>query len=239
MLPVTVAVPPVALLPLAVVVPPLAIVVPPVVVRRAACRPASPCRQPWLIVMFLSPLRSISMVPVVGGVTHDPIKPRRRLEKARAASTIAVARRHHIHRLRLRHRRCSSLSSTLPPPSLSLPPPSPSPPPPPPPWRWKQWREQEKEQGRGAEGTCHQACAISGQPVVPPERRLLWRTAPTATKIHRPSPNCAAGCGRITSCRGVHRGGRGREHASEMNNIVNKMWSESSGDYLASRRPLQ
>ena len=77
----------------------------------------------------------------------------------------------------------------------------------------------EKKQGRGAEGTCHQACAISGQPVVPPERRLLWRTAPTATKIHRPSPNCAAGCGRITSCRGVHRGGGGRERASEMNNI--------------------
>ena len=97
----------------------------------------------------------------------------------------------------------------------------------------------EKKQGRGAEGTCHQACAISGQPVVPPERRLLWRTAPTATKIHRPSPNCAAGCGRITSCRGVHRGGRGRQRASEMNNRVNKMWSESSGDYLASRRPLR
>ena len=65
-----VIVPPVALLP-------LAIVVPPVVVRRAARRPASPCRQPWLIITFLSPLCSISMVPVVGGVTHDPIKPRR------------------------------------------------------------------------------------------------------------------------------------------------------------------
>jgi hypothetical protein len=76
-LPVAVAVPPVALLPLAVVVPPLAIVVPPVVVRRAACRPASSCRQPWLIVMFLSPLCLILMAPVVGGVTHDPIKPRR------------------------------------------------------------------------------------------------------------------------------------------------------------------
>jgi len=75
---------------------------------------------------------------------------------------------------------------------------------------------------------------------VPPERRLLWRTAPTATKIHRPSPSCAAGCGRITSCRGVHRGGGGRERASEMNNRVNnKMWSESSGDYLASCRPLR
>jgi hypothetical protein len=88
-LPVAVAVPPVALLPLAVVVPPLAIVVPPVVVRRAACRPASSCRQPWLIVMFLSPLCLILMAPVVGGVTHDPIKPRRRLEQARAAYTIA------------------------------------------------------------------------------------------------------------------------------------------------------
>jgi len=62
----------------------------------------------------------------------------------------------------------------------------------------------------------------SGEPVVPCERRLLWRTAPTPTKIrsHRPSPNCAAGCGRITSCRGVHRGGGGRERASEMNNRV-------------------
>jgi hypothetical protein len=100
-LPVAVAVPPVALLPLAVVVPPLAIVVLPVV-RRAVFLPASPCRQPWLIFMFLSPLRSIWMAPVVGGVTHDPIKPRRRLEQARAASTIAVARCHHIYRLCLR-----------------------------------------------------------------------------------------------------------------------------------------
>ena len=41
------------------------------------------------------------------------------------------------------------------------------------------------------------------------------------------------------SCRGVHRGGVGRERALEMNNRVNKMWSESSGDYLASRRPLR
>jgi hypothetical protein len=40
----------------------------------------------------------------------------------------------------------------------------------------------------------------------PSERRLLCRMALTATKIHRPSPNCAAGCGRTTSCRGVHRG---------------------------------
>jgi hypothetical protein len=92
----------VALLPPDVVVPPLAIVVLPVVVRRAVCLPASPCRQPWLIVMFLSPLCSIWMAPVVGGVTHDPIKPRRQLEQARAASTIAVARCHHIYRLRLR-----------------------------------------------------------------------------------------------------------------------------------------
>jgi hypothetical protein len=68
--PVMVVVPPVALLP-------LAIVVPPVVVRRAARCPAAPCRQPWLIVMFLSPLCSILMAPIVGGVTHDPIKPRR------------------------------------------------------------------------------------------------------------------------------------------------------------------
>ena len=117
-------------LPLAVVVPPVAvvaIVVPPVALlplavarrraapcyrraarrrRRASCRPASPCRQPWLFVMFSSPPRSISMAPVVGGVTHDPIKACRRMELARAASAIAVARRRRIHR-----RRRSSLSS--------------------------------------------------------------------------------------------------------------------------------
>jgi hypothetical protein len=35
-----------------------------------------------------------------------------------------------------------------------------------------------------------------------------------ATKIHRPSPNGATGRGRITSCKGVHRGGgRGGEGA--------------------------
>ena len=100
-------------------------------------------------------------------------------------------------------------------------------------------RGSKRRQAGLTEGPCHQASTISGQPVVPCERRLLWRTAPTPTKIHRPSPNCAAGCGRITSCRGVHRGGRGRQRASEMNNRVNKMWSESSGDYLASRRPLR
>ena len=39
--------------------------------------PQSPPLQPWLIVMFLSPPCSILMMPVVGGVTHDPIKARR------------------------------------------------------------------------------------------------------------------------------------------------------------------
>ena len=39
--------------------------------------PQLPPPQPWLIVMFSSPPRSISMVPVVGGITHDPIKVRR------------------------------------------------------------------------------------------------------------------------------------------------------------------
>ena len=78
------------------------------------------------------------MAKVVGSVSHDPIKAHRRLEQARAASAIAVARRCCIHRCR--HRRRSSLSSPLlplMPPSLSLPPPSPPspplPPPPPPP----------------------------------------------------------------------------------------------------------
>jgi len=55
--------------------------------------------------MFSSPPRSILMALVVGGVTHDPINARRRLEQARAASAIAVARRRCIHSRR-RHRRC-------------------------------------------------------------------------------------------------------------------------------------
>jgi len=60
------------------------------------------------------------MVLVVGGVTHDPIKARRRFGQARAASAITVARRRCIHRRRHRHRQrpcrhCrSSLSSPLP-----------------------------------------------------------------------------------------------------------------------------
>jgi hypothetical protein len=33
----------------------------------------SPPPQPWLIVMFSLPPRSISMKPVVGGVAHYPI----------------------------------------------------------------------------------------------------------------------------------------------------------------------
>jgi hypothetical protein len=53
---------------LAIVVPPVAIVVPPVALL--------PLRQPWLIVMFSSTPRSISMAPVVGGVTHDPVSKR-------------------------------------------------------------------------------------------------------------------------------------------------------------------
>jgi len=100
--------------------------------RRAACRPASPCRQPLLIDMFSSPPRLISMALVVGGVTHDPIKARRQLEQARAASAIAVACRHCRRRHRRRRSRRSSLSSPLlppTPPSLSLPPPSPPSPP--------------------------------------------------------------------------------------------------------------
>ena len=56
------------------------------------------------------------MALVVGGVTHYPIKARRRLEQAWGASAIAVARCHCIHcrrrrcrrrrRRRRRHRRC-------------------------------------------------------------------------------------------------------------------------------------
>jgi len=60
---------------------------------------------------------------VIGGVAHDPINARRRLEQARAASAIAVIRFHRIHHRR-RHRCRSLLSSPLPPPTpplLSLP----------------------------------------------------------------------------------------------------------------------
>jgi len=48
---------------------------------------------------------------ILGGVTHDPINARRRLEQARATSAIAVTRRHHIYRRchHSRHRH-SSLS---------------------------------------------------------------------------------------------------------------------------------
>jgi hypothetical protein len=48
-------------------------------------RPQSPPPLPWLIVMFLAPPRSILMEPVVGGVTHDTINARHRLERARTA----------------------------------------------------------------------------------------------------------------------------------------------------------
>jgi hypothetical protein len=53
------------------------------------------------------------MAPVVGSVTHDPIKARRRLEQAWAASAITVARLCRIHRRRC-CRRHSLLSSPLP-----------------------------------------------------------------------------------------------------------------------------
>ena len=52
-----------------------------------------------------SPPRSISMMRVVGGVTHNPLNAHRRLERARAASAIAVTRRHRIHRHCCRRRR--------------------------------------------------------------------------------------------------------------------------------------
>jgi hypothetical protein len=42
------------------------------------------------------------MAPVVGGVTHNPIKARRRMELAWAAYAIAVARRRRIHHRRRR-----------------------------------------------------------------------------------------------------------------------------------------
>ena len=48
-------------------------------------RPQLPPPLPWLIVMFSAPPRLISMEPVVGGVTHVPIKLRHRLERARTA----------------------------------------------------------------------------------------------------------------------------------------------------------
>ena len=51
------------------------------------------------------------MVPVVGGVTHDPIKARRQLEQDWSASAVPVARRRRIQRRRCRR---SSLSSPLP-----------------------------------------------------------------------------------------------------------------------------
>ena len=50
------------------------------------------------------------MAPVVGGVTHDPIKVRHQLEQARAASAIAVAHCHCIQH----HRRRRLLSLPLP-----------------------------------------------------------------------------------------------------------------------------
>jgi hypothetical protein len=90
-----------------------------------------------LIVMFSSPPRSILMALVVGDVTHDPIKARRQLEQARAASAVTVA---HLIVSNIvdivvvvvvvahcSHRPCRT------PPSLSLPPPSPPSPPLPPP----------------------------------------------------------------------------------------------------------
>ena len=45
-------------------------------------RPQSPPPLLWLIVIFSAPPRSISMEPFVGGVTHDPINARHRLEWA-------------------------------------------------------------------------------------------------------------------------------------------------------------
>ena len=48
-------------------------------------RPQSLSPLSWLIVMFSAPPRSISMEPVVGGVTHNPINVRHRLERARTA----------------------------------------------------------------------------------------------------------------------------------------------------------
>jgi hypothetical protein len=48
-------------------------------------RPLSPPPLPWLIVMFSALPHSISMEPFVGGVTHDPINARHRLEWARMA----------------------------------------------------------------------------------------------------------------------------------------------------------
>jgi hypothetical protein len=48
-------------------------------------RPQSLPPLPWLIVMFSAPPRLISMEPVVGGVTHDTINARNRLERARTA----------------------------------------------------------------------------------------------------------------------------------------------------------
>jgi hypothetical protein len=48
------------------------------------------------------------MTPVIGGVTHDPINARRRLEQAWAASAITVTRCHCIH-----HRRRRWLSSLI------------------------------------------------------------------------------------------------------------------------------
>ena len=62
--------------------------------------------------VFAPPL--LDFAPVIGGVTHDPIKARRRLEQARAASAIAVAPRICIHRRRrCRCHRCRRHRSSL------------------------------------------------------------------------------------------------------------------------------
>jgi hypothetical protein len=47
--------------------------------------PHSPPPLPWLNVMFSALPRSISMEPVIGGVTYDPINARHQLERAQMA----------------------------------------------------------------------------------------------------------------------------------------------------------